>query len=321
MTLTIWSRSVDYGSLFPLNLDVMNAFRLQIAFLLIIPILSIAQNNKQTAGEISASNPSYFLMDISYINDAVFMGRRDSIAAPYIFPSFGYYDKSGFFVDASLSYLVGSQENRVDLILGSLGYLFSGDRLSGGISGTLYMFNEDSYNVKSTVVGDLSGFLSYDLKVFEISILASTYFNDGSDTDIFTGLMVDRMFYSKNKRFYIDPMLTIYAGTQYFYQEYYRTSRLGNRKDQGQGGGNSGSGTNTNIDILEVSDFNLLNIELSLPLQYYYKRFVFSFDPVWAMPQSSATIVTDNDVIEEDLKSTFYFTAGISYFFTIKGKD
>ena len=288
--------------------------------LLIIPCFVLPQHNTQTAKEISQTNISYILTDLSFMNDAVFMGRRDSIAAPYILPSLGYFDKSGFFVDTSISYLVGSQENRVDLILGSLGYLFSGDRLSGGVSGTLYYFNEDSYNVKSMVVGDLSGFISYDLKAIEISLLASTYFNDGASADIFTGLMLDHMFYSRDKRFVVDPMISIYAGTQYFYQEYYRSSRLGNRKDQGQGNGGSEPVAPTNVDILQVAEFNLLNIEVSVPVQYYYKNFVFSFYPTWAFPQSSATIVTDDALIQEDLNNIFYFSTSISYFFNPKKK-
>jgi hypothetical protein len=34
------------------------------------------------------------------------MGRFDSITSPNIVPSIGYYDASGFFADASLSYLI-----------------------------------------------------------------------------------------------------------------------------------------------------------------------------------------------------------------------
>ncbi|TNF71943.1 MAG: hypothetical protein EP302_05900, partial [Bacteroidetes bacterium] len=127
----------------------MNSHRLYIAAILLIPWFLVAQNNRNKTEESSLNGTSFFLADISFVNDAFFMGRNDSIAAPYILPSFGYYDKSGFFVDASLSYLVSSQENRVDLFLGSTGFLFSGDPLSGGISGTVYFFNEDSYNVKS----------------------------------------------------------------------------------------------------------------------------------------------------------------------------
>jgi hypothetical protein len=113
-------------------------------------------------------------------------------------------------------------------------------------------------------------------------------------------------------------MVTVYAGTQYFYQEYYRTNRLGNRKDQGQGSGNTNPAMQTNVDILEVSEFNILNIELSTPVYYSHKNFVFSFTPALALPQSSATIITEDAVIEEDLQSTFYFSVSVSYFFRIK---
>jgi hypothetical protein len=41
--------------------------------------------------------------DISYQNDAVWDVLI--LLPPYIVPSIGYYDASGFFADASLSYL------------------------------------------------------------------------------------------------------------------------------------------------------------------------------------------------------------------------
>lgn len=285
------------------------------------PLLLMAQNNKRSAEEISSNEVSYILTDISYINDAVFMGRRDSIEAPYIFPSIGYYDKSGFFADASASYLVGSEENRVDLVLASLGYLANGEKLGWGISGTAYFFNGDSYNVKSEVVGDISGFLSYDFKVLELSVLASTYFNNGSSTDVFAGLMLDRIFYNNDKNLLIDPTIAVYAGSQYFYQEYYRTSRLGNRKGRGQGTEDINGNAASMVEIEEVSKFNILNVELSLPIQYHHKQFIFSFTPALALPQSSATVTTEDSVITEDLENVFYFSTGISYWFSTKKKQ
>lgn len=295
-------------------------FLLNLLFAFFITTGLVAQNNQQTVKEKSDKDESYVLIDVSYINDAVFMGRRDSIAAPYIFPSIGYFDKSGFFVDASASYLVGSEENRVDLFLGSLGYMSHTENLNGGISGTAYFFNEDSYNVKSSVVADISGFLSYDFKVLEFSLLASTYFNDGSSADIFTGLTLNRVFFSNDQQFLINPTIAVYAGSQHFYQEYYSTSRLGNRKSKGKGQSINDSPTevSTLVEIQDVSQFNILNVELSLPLQYYYKQFIFSLTPVLAIPQTSATITTEDMVITEDLESTFYFSAGISYWFNTK---
>ncbi len=285
----------------------------------ILPQLSlIAQNSKTTVKEKSNDNQSYLLTDISYVNDAIFMGRRDSITAPYIFPSIGYYDESGFFADVSASYLTSSEESRFDLFLLSAGYMFDSKKWSGGISGTAFFFNEDSYNVQSETVGDITGMLGYDLDVFEVTLTASSYFNKESSADIFAGLTLDRTFYAADNNFLINPSITMYAGSQYFYQEYYATSRLGSRKGQGNGSSVTEPITVTNVEIKEASEFNLLNVELSLPLQYYHKQFIFSVTPTLAFPQSSATITTEDAVIKEDLKNVFYWSAGISYWFYTK---
>ncbi len=274
-----------------------------------------AQSNKNSVAGIDGSSESFFLTDVSFINDAVFMGRRDSIAAPYIYPSISYFDKSGFFADASFSYLINSDENRIDLFLISTGFLFEWKKWHAGISGTAYFYSEDSYNVRSETVGDISGFLTYGLSIMDVSLLASTFFNNGSSADIFTGLMLDKAIYNSDRSFVIDPTLTLYAGSQYFYEEYYNTSRLGNRKGQGAGNGNTEPLATNFVEIKEVSKFQVLNIEVGLPMQYQHKHFIFSFTPVLALPQSSATITTEDAVITEDLESTFYFSAGISYWF------
>lgn len=285
-------------------------------FLLFMHFTLSAQSNKTTTSGMAKNNESFFLTDVSYINDAVFMGRKDSIAAPYVFPSLGYFDKSGFFANASFSYLTGSDANRIDLFLLSTGFIFEWEKWQAGISGTAYFYNADSYNVRSETVGDLSGFLTYDLQIIDLSLLASTFFNNGSSADVFAGLMLDKAIYSNDRSFLIDPTVTVYAGSQYFYEEYYSTSRLGNRK--GQGPGASQTPVSNPVTIREASKFQVLNVELALPMQYQHNHFIFSFSPVLALPQNSATITTADAVIEEDLESTFYFTAGISYWFSAK---
>ncbi len=284
-------------------------------FLLLLQINLSAQNNKNSVSGIATNEATFFLTDVSFRNDAVFMGRRDSIAAPYIYPSISYFDTSGFFADASFSYLIASDENRIDLFLISTGFLFEWKKWHAGISGTAYFYNEDSYNVRSETVGDLSGYLTYDLSILDVSLLANTFFNNGSSADIFTGLMLDKPIYNSDHSFVIDPTLSIYAGSQYFYEEYYNTNRLGNRKVQGAGNGNTQPLVSNLVEIKEASKFQVLNIEVGIPMQYQHKHFIFSFTPVLALPQSSATITTEEAVIKEDLESTFYFSAGISYWF------
>jgi len=256
---------------------------------------------------------SYLLTDISFQNDAVFMGRNDSIAVPYLVPSIGYYDASGFFADASLSYLTKSSENRVDLFLLTAGYRFDFNKLSGAISGTKYFFNDNSYSIQSEIEADISAILTYDFDIVQASLTASTYFSNDSNTDFFIGTQLAKSIYTTDKSLEIIPTLALHAGSQYFYEEYYKYNRVGNRKGNGNGQ-NQQVGT-TVVGIDEVNKFNLLNIELSLPIRYYSNSFIFSFSPHLAFPQSNATIVTEHGIIQEDLKEVFYFSAGVSYWF------
>jgi hypothetical protein len=122
--------------------------------------------------------------------------------------------------------------------------------------------------------------------------------------------------YTIDKSLEIRPTFNVYAGSQYFYQEYYKNNRLGNRK--GNYMGQNQQSITAVIGIEEVNKFNILNAELSMPIRYYYKSFIFSFVPQWAFPQSSSSITTETETIKEDLKNIFYWSAGISFWFNTK---
>ena len=111
------------------------------------------------------------------MNDAVFLGRKDSISAPYLYPSITYYNKTGFYTTGSLSYLTKSNESRIDLFLGTVGYGIKSEKFSGDISFTKYFFNTDSYNVISEVEADISATIGYDFDVFNLSLSLTNFFN------------------------------------------------------------------------------------------------------------------------------------------------
>lgn len=283
--------------------------------LFLIPGMQYGQDYSRSSQDLQEDGFSYVLTDLNYITDAVFMGRRDSISAPYVYPSIGYYDKSGFFVNASSSYLTRSDENRVDLFLLSTGFVFDDDSWSGGISGSLYFFNDASYNVKSETVGDLTGNLNYDLGPLETGLSLSTYFNDGGSADIFAGWHLSKEIISTDNTWLIIPQFSVYAGTQQFYEAYYQTSRLGNRKGQGMGSGGSVPMGEQALEIRESEELKLLNLEIGLPIHYYHKQFIFSVNPMLAFPQSPATIEFEDTTLSEELDAVFYGYVGISYWF------
>lgn len=264
----------------------------------------------------SEANPqdqafSYAMADVSYVSDAVFMGRRDSVAAPYMLPSLGYYHKSGFFADASLSYLLAEGEGRVDLVMLSAGYQTTGERWSGGFAATAYFFNEDSYNVQAETSASLTGMLGYDWKVFETLGSISTYMNANEGADLFLGFTLMKDLASTDQDWLVRPQVSIYAGTQRFYEAYYQSSRLGNRKGTGVGSGMDPA--TSSLVLNDVARFQLLNIEAGLPIHYFHKHWIFSVNPYVAFPQSPASFTTPDFTYTEELDTVFYLTAGLSY--------
>ena len=288
-----------------------------ISLFLIIQYLDVpAQNSDNTATNISYNERSYFMADLGFVNNSVFMGRSDSLSTPYLFPSFTYFNKSGFFATTSLSYLTRLDEGRVDLIWLGSGYMFDKNKWSGAFSATGYLYNNYSYNVQSQMLASIWAYVSYDFKIFRLSLTGSTTFNDNSTVDFFSGLILDRTFYVLDSNLMIMPTVSLYAGTQQFYEQYYSSNRMGSRQDRGNSHSSSGQNLPTNtVSFNEATAFKVLNVELSLPISYFFRSFIFSFTPSYAFPQSPATIISGEDFVEEELSDQFYFYVGVAYWF------
>lgn len=272
-----------------------------------------AQDQKSRHAEPSETHFSYLMADLSGVSDAVFMGRRDTVAAPYVLPSLGYYHKSGLFAGASLSYLLASGQGRVDLAMLTGGFRFGREKFSGMLSATAYLFNEASYNVQSETTADVSAALSYDWGPLEASFQLSGFFGKGGSSDLFTGIGVNGNLYSGGQRLLWQPGVTLYGGSQSFYEAYYNNSRLGNRKASGMGPGSGGMAQELVLE--QATKFELLNAEISLPVTVFHNQWIFSAEPALAIPFNPATVSGPDFSYSEDLQPVFYFRAGIGYWF------
>jgi len=283
----------------------------------------IIGQTKDNQVQEESSNNSYFDVSVNYISDAVFMGRKDSVTAPYLYPSITYHHKSGFYGSSSFSYLTKSDQSRIDLFLFTAGFDFTANKLFGDFSITKYFFNEESYNVISEVEADVTANLSYDFGFINVSVSASTFFNNNSSSDFFLSSELSQDFISNDQQFQISPTAGIYLGSQNFYEEYYINNRIGSDRGSGNGNGN-GSGTGstvqtiTTVSIEESEQFDVMAIEFSLPMWYTNKNLTFSLSPALVIPQSKANIIVDEELVEEDLKETFYWMVGITYKFNSK---
>ena len=260
------------------------------------------------------SDSTYVLVDMNFISDAVFMGRKDSISNPYFYPSLTYHHKSGFYGTGSFSYLSKPDEGRVDLLLLTAGFDFSIKKLDGDVSITKYFFNENSYNVISEVDADLTAQLVYDFKVVNLGLTSSIYFNSDGNNDIFLSSEISHDYISKSEKFQISPTAGFYLGSQNFYEQYYINNHFGGGRGQQQSQGN-GSTQSTQIEIKESEKFGLMAIEFSLPIWYVEEPWIFSILPAYVIPKNPATLTVDDIIFEEDLENTFYWIVGIAYMF------
>ena len=305
----------------------MKSYNYKLSSLLLILICNytvFGQNTSDSVEQSQMEDPSYVSIAVNFMNDAVYLGRKDSISAPYLYPSITYFNKTGLYATGSFSFLTKSNESRIDLFLGTIGYEINSKKFSGDISFTKYFFNTDSYNVISEVEADLTGTLGYDFDVFNLNLSLTNFFNENSTSDIFLSSEISHDFVSTDRKFQISPTMGIFLGSQNFYKEYYVYNRFGSERSTGSGQG-SGQGTGSTADpietttttvVLEESEkFDLMAVEFSIPIWYMAKPFTVSFLPVLVVPQNPATLTVDSAIYEEDLENTFYWMVGVSYRF------
>ena len=242
---------------------------------------------------------SYFKLSASYLTNSVYNGRKDSTLLPYLTPSIGYFDKSGFFVKGSLSYLAASGNSRIDLFTLETGYDFTiTDKWYGGIYGSKYFYNNSSTGVRSETKGGLGGSVSYDPGFVTVS--AGVDLSFASKTDInFSGSIAHGFYFGdKGDEWSLTPTITANAGSQNSYQDYVKKRKL-------KGGSNTAVQTSSN-------SFSILDYELSLPIAYDAKKWGLFFTPTYAIPQNPISIAssTGSGYTTEKLTNVFYAELG-----------
>ena len=268
-----------------------------LAVILFISIQLIAMDKDST--EVKSMGR----VSIQYSSNSVYMGRTDSLAIPYLSPSIGYFHKSGFFINSSLSYLKTDETSRVDLITLSAGYDYYKKNFSAGFSLYEYFYNDLSYSVQSSLntYGNVS--LGYDFKKIIAYTDISMGFSEGIDV-FWTGELT-QPFYAFKGALKIVPSLFIKAGTQHYYDEYYATRST---FSTGKGGMTS---TSQSIQVSDSEKFQIMTYEAELSLSYRIKSLSIFSSLVYAIPVNPSTIVTADGTFEEELNNTFYWSSGV----------
>ncbi len=258
-------------------------------------------------------------VSFSYLSNNVYLGRKDSDALPYFIPAFAFYHKSGIFLGASLGYLKSSTLSRVDQVTLDGGYIFQIGRYDGAITASKYFYNSQSTNVKSQIAASLVYQSGYDFGIIKPTFSGTLNVSNAFDFEGAFGL--EHQFNALHNNLSIIPSLVINAGTENFFNDYYKKKRFSIKRK----GRKPLQGVATiSGEVIDPGAFKVLDYEASLFIYYRIGKFSFNFSPTYAVPVDPSEIyihevftsnLVRNKIITEKLENTFYWLAAIAYKF------
>ncbi len=285
-------------------------------------LMNLQDSLKQFEKELDAlmhPEKSHFQIEVGFLSNNVFFGRKDSVATPYITPSLGYYHKSGLYINVLASYLPTSGQNRFDLFTIEAGYTHKFGNFDMQLTGSKFFYNSSSYNVESEILADVVGTFDYNFKIISAIVQGMVIFAPYTDYAASFGL--EHSFYALKNKLVITPSAMANASTQNYYNSYYRFRRYSLARLEKLLNNSTLEYTITAY-VFDPSKFRVLDYELSMPVSYSVKKFTLNINPVFSIPVSPAVLsVTTKRIIRppvtriftEKLHNSIFVQAGISY--------
>jgi len=272
---------------------------------------SQAKTDTDTTKDVKTTKKSSFKAGADFISNNVFMGRTGINNVPIITPDIKYTFKSGIYLSGDMDILPDNKKNKLDGGNLTAGYDFDiTDDLEGGISYSKMLYNTNSSLVGSSITNIFNVSFDYDINdIITPSVSGNYNLNSGGvPNDIFVNggiahdFIAEKILCSQDV-FIISPTVAINFGTQNFYDAYIKRKVYKNKK----------------VDALvtafesRLNQFELLDYELSAPLEYKIKHFIFEFTPTYAIVENGfQSAAVAKAVGLSDNSSVFYIETGIA---------
>jgi len=268
-----------------------------------------------SASAQSTKDSTGLKIGLNYLSNDVFYGRSDTVKTPTIIPLIKYTFDSGIYLSADLNYVTNRVKNKVDGGSFALGYLFDvGENGEGGLSIAKYFYNANSTQVSSANRANFNGNFSYNVAdiITPFVYLDYTFNRSGVGNDTFTnfGLTHDFEFeglFAADDNLRISPSVELNAGSQNFYDDYIVGRATRNKKIA------TAQATILAAEKAELSQFKLLDYELSLPIFYQVGHVIVNFTPSLAFAQNKLPATISSALSGSG--QLFYLQTGISYRF------
>jgi len=303
----------------------MKAIYRLLPFMALIFSLSTASAQIDT-DSVALSTKSLFKIAVSYISNGVYLGRADTITTPSLSPKVTYTFKSGIYFSGSLDFITNRKNNKLDGGSLETGYDHSfTDDFEGGASFTKLFYNSSSTQISSSISSIFNAYADYDIAGIITPALSINYSfgkNGGAGGDLGISPNISHDFtiesvFGEDDLLLISPQAGLNAGSQNFYASY--LERKGKLTRKGAVAVNAAYNNYYN----KLSEFTLLDYELTAPIEYKTGGLVVSFVPTYAFAQDSLPKSTPAEqAITKTIEagqpfrsSIFYFEVGLSFKF------
>ncbi len=268
----------------------------RLLLLVCLPFGAMAQEteNKSTQkNELSTS--------INYQSALHYFGRTDSLVSSGLFPSIGFQSSIGLYAQGSFIFV---QNKAVPLYYTGTtieaGYRFpQTDHFSGNLFYSQFLYKDKSTLVQSALRSQTGINLNYLNKFININTGLDLKFSNQTDVGATIGL--DHLFlFNKGmgkSAIALVPSAYAYFGTQKFTNTYLEKKNvLGFPVTQ--------------QTTKQVTQFNILSYELSMPIVFVSGKFNASITPSYTIPQNLVEVAGRPDLSERG-KKLFYVTLGL----------
>lgn len=272
--------------------------KLLLGIVILLPMFSLAQ-------EIAGTNEKKheFNASINYQPALHFFGRTDSLRSSGLFPMLGFQLKNGLYAQSSFIFVRNRlQSTTYTGTTIEAGYRFpESDHFTGNLFFSRFLYQDQSLLVQSALHSQTGVNLSYTNKVLNINGGLDLKFSDQTDAGATLG--IDHLFiFNKgmnNAAIALAPSATAYMGTQKFTTSYFERKNV--------------LGIPVTQQVTEnVTQFNILSYEVSMPIVFVKGKCNVSITPSYVLPQNLITTAGRPDLSERG-KNMFYlaFSAGI----------
>lgn len=259
--------------------------------------------NAQT--DSSGTKPQVKL-SVNYNTGLNFFGRTDSLRSSGFFPLAELWLTPNFYVNAA-PVLVNNKVQRFDYAgtVATVGYQNISQHWITGVYLTKPFYRESSELVQSALKAQSGVNLTWRNPVLNLNAGGDVKFSDKVDYGATAGVdHIIRIQVSNNSVLVLDPSLYAYAGTQNFQRTYYKKANSGFLLFPG----------NNQQVTEEVSRFNVLAYEASLPIIYAKGKVMLMATPAYILPQNLISVPGRPDLSERG-ENMFYTTLTAKYSF------